>query len=397
MEEKMSRKQFTLIIIFCLSLRLTAQEAPPLQAPLLAMNTVSQEEIILYDVQSQAYRGISLGIGAHHVWDFSADGCRVLLTLADEGQPARLWTVNLDGSDAREMVTYDELAPERWGVWDADWSSDGARIAFVMSRQQSVEGELVWKNHIAYVSPDNPVPAFYSVTGSEASPTWSPDGQMLAYLSYWERVAGANVMATALPTIEPPAGQTPAPSVMVNEADLWLVRADASLKYQLTNFEIGSVSQPHWSPDGNLLSFTWSPQNANDMLWMIAKEPASIPTQLSYQWSMVLESAWMPDGTALLGVMRDFRQTTPNSLWVIPLVSQDDSGATRFRPDLDLQHADFPTFSADGEWLAVRSAYEMRLLNMETGELRVLDETVFGNSAGVWSPAAFAGEEACVE
>src|SRR5688572_26032764 len=129
-----------LLLLLGLNLRLLAQDAPPMQAPILAMNTVSQEEIILYDVQNNTYRSLSLGIGAHHVWDFSADGCRVLLTLADEGAPARLWSMKLDGTDAREMVTYPDLAPERWGVWDADWSSDGARIAFVLRRQQSVEG-----------------------------------------------------------------------------------------------------------------------------------------------------------------------------------------------------------------------------------------------------------------
>jgi dipeptidyl aminopeptidase/acylaminoacyl peptidase len=388
--------RFSLILLLlCLSMPVVAQEAPPLQAPFLAMNTVSQEEIILYDVQNETYRSLSLGMGAHHVWDFSADGCRVLFTLADEGQAARLWSMKLDGSDAQEMVTYEELAPERWGVWDADWSSDGARIAFVMRRQQSVDGELVWQEHIAYVSPDNPEPAFYSVTGSEASPRWSPDGQTLAYLSFSERVAGATVLATALPTTEPPTGQTPVPALMVEEADLWLVTADASLKFQATNFDVGSVTQPHWSPDGQLLSFVWSPQNANDMLWMIAKQPASIPTQLSYQWSMILESAWLPDGTGVLGVMRDFRQTTANSLWLLPLVSQDDSLAVRFHPELDLAHADFPAFSADGTWLAVRSAYEMRILKMETNELRVLNDSVFGNSAGIWSPAGFTGEENC--
>ena len=107
-----------ILLIFGLSLRLAAQDAPPLQAPLLAMNTVSQDEIILYDVQNNSYRSLSLGAEAHHVWDFSADGCRILFTLAEEGQAARLWSMKLDGSDAREMVTYSELPPERWASRD---------------------------------------------------------------------------------------------------------------------------------------------------------------------------------------------------------------------------------------------------------------------------------------
>src|SRR5690606_26982993 len=105
--------------------------------------------------------------------------------------------------------------------------------------------------------------------------------------------------------------------------------------------------------------------------------PASIPTQLSYQWGMILESAWLPDGTAILGAMRDFRETRPNSLWQIPLVNNDDSLSSQFHPELDLTHADFPRFSADGTWLAVRSAYEMRLINMQSNEVRVLDSAVF--------------------
>ncbi len=391
--KKNKMKQFSFLFflsVFVLSTQ--AQTSPPLIGQLLAMNTVEQDAIILYDLASDSYRRIAFGIGAHHVWDFSPDGCRVLFTYSADNTVGRLYSMRLDGTDAREMAIYPDLPPERWGIFEPDWSSDGGRIAFTLRRFQS-DGEIT--HHTAFVTEDDPAIQFYSVSGSEFSPVWSPDGQWLAYLSYEERVAGANVLATALPTAQPPPGQTPVAAVTVNEAELWIVSADAELKYQLTNFPTGSVTQARWSPDSELISFVWSPQNSSDMLWMIANQPAAIPTQLSYEWSMMLESAWLPDATGLIGAMREFRETIPNTLWQVPLVNTDDSLAVHYLENLNITHADFPRFSPDGQWLAVRSNYEMLLVDLANNTSRLLNRAVIGNSAGVWSPPGFSGEANC--
>lgn len=400
----MFRDYLTTIVFLALciivSAPILAQDAvpdePPLIGPLLAINTVQQDAIILYDVGADSYRRLSFGPQAHHVWDFSPDGCRLLFTLADGSEPAQLYTVALNGDDLRPMVTYAEPPYTAWGVWEPDWSPDGTRIAFTMIRESTTRaGDIEREHHIAWVDAIGGTPEFYSVTGREFSPTWSPDGVWLAYVSYDERAAGASVFATAVPTPQPAPGQTPQPLVFVNEADMWVVSADAATKYRLTNFSTGSIAHPRWSPDGELVAFVYSPSGNNDMFWMIANERGALPTQLSSQWSLILDTTWLPDGTNLVGAVRDFRDVAENRLWQIPLVGLADENATPYLPDANINHADYPRFSADGAWLAVRTAYEIALIDLETGNSRLLDPSTLGNSPVVWSPEGFNGEGAC--
>ncbi|MEL6527408.1 MAG: hypothetical protein AAFQ07_17030, partial [Chloroflexota bacterium] len=373
------------------------QSVVPLASPMLALNTVERDRIVLYDVTNDQYRDVQLGIGEHHVWDFSPDGCRLLLTYTDGSQARRLYSIGIDGSNPQEMASYTpERIDEVWDIWEPDWSPDGTRIAFTLRR---TAGNNPTTRHIAHVrtdTDDNTV-QFYSVTGRESSPLWSPDSAWLVYISYTERVPGENALATAIPTAQPPPGQTPLPPVTVDEGDMWIVSADGELKYQLTNFEVGSIHQPRWSPDSELISFVWSPQNSSDMVWMIANQPAAIATQLSYEWSMVLDSTWLLDATGVISSIRDFKGRLPNTLWQLPLVSTDDGTATQYASDLDLTHADFPRFSPqeNGRWLAVRSAYTLVIVDTQTNTTRTLNTSVQGNTPAVWSPIGFAGEGDC--
>jgi Tol biopolymer transport system component len=249
--------------------------------------------------------------------------------------------------------------------------------------------------HLAVVTPGQPAPQLYSVSGTEAAPQWSPDGNWLAYISYEERVAGANVFATAAPTAEPLAGQTPQFAPTVDEADIWIVDPAGQTKYPLTRFDTGSATRPRWSPDSDLISFVYSPSPGNDMIWMIANQPQAFATQLTLQWSLALDHTWLPDSSHIIASLRDFNEQSANQLWQMPLVGGDDANIIAYREELEIAHADFPRFSPDGHWLAVRSAYELWLINLESGEQRALDPITFGNSPAVWSPAAFEGEAAC--
>src|SRR5690606_29251347 len=112
---------------------------------------------------------------------------------------------------------------------------DGARIAFTLARDTGylnvpapqADGDP-YEYRVAWVPAEGGTPTFYSISGDEHTPLWSPDGAWLAYVAYESRVPGADPSSTAVPTPEASAGAAPLPTI--READLWVVSADASEK-----------------------------------------------------------------------------------------------------------------------------------------------------------------------
>ncbi len=380
-----------------------AQASGFLGGPLVAFTTADQSQVLLYDQRSGSTRALNFGAFWHVVWGFSPDGCRLLLTLGEGiAAPQRLYSARLDGSDLTPLLDYTELPPERWSAFEPAWSpvtpGQPGRIAFTLIRDYpQQDGTVERQYHLAWIADDAgfpQTPQFYSVSGDEHTPQWSPDGQWLAYTSYDERVPGADVFSTAAPTPAPPPGTTPVPGTLLREADLWAVSFDGATKYRLTTFPTGSISNPRWSPDSTLVSFVYSPSPSNDMFWMIANAPEAIPTQLSSQWALILDMTWLPDNTAILASVRDFRDMPENRLWRIPLVGLADTDAVPYLNDPALAHTDFPRFSPDGRWLALRSEYTLVLYDTTTGAWTPLPDSA-GNTPPFWSPAAFVGEAAC--
>jgi Tol biopolymer transport system component len=128
---------------------------------------------------------------------------------------------------------------------------------------------------------------------------------------------------------------------------------------------------------------------------MIANDRAAIPTPLSDLWNLTLDMTWLPDGTAMIAAVRDFRGVSENRLWRIPLVGNADNDATLFLDNPAYNHADYPRFSADGRYLAFRAAYVLTIIDTLGGASTQPDVNLPGNTPPVWTPAAFTGERDC--
>lgn len=377
----------------------------PLLGSLVAFTPAQQDRIIIHSLEDGTRRELNFGGLEHQLWDFSPDGCRILFTLAETSHNPQMFSANLDGSDVRQLVTYSEMPAGEWGIYEPDWSvadeNGDSRIAFTMIRNRPQSEDVLQEHHIGWIDGSDSAtnspqePQFYSVTGREYSPTWSPDGAWLAYVSYDERVFGVDAQSTAVPTNEPPPGQAGQELPTVFEADLWIVSADGETKYRQTTFETGNVRTPRWSPDGDLIGFIYSPSANNDTFWMIGSQQGALPTQLSAMWNLTLDHTWLPDSSAMLASVRDFQGMSENRLWQIPLVGNADTDATVYLADNAFTHTDYPRFSADGRWLAFRSTYTLVVIDTRTNTWTALDPDLPGNTPPVWSPATFTDERNC--
>lgn len=381
-------RQFTLWVVFFLFSVASAAQDAPLAGPLLATTGAAQDAVLLIEADSGRTRSVSLGMGVHTVWDFSPDGCQMLVTITGGDGLPRLYIATLDGEIVREPVQYAGLPPEQWGAWEPDWSPDGARIVFRMMRD-GFDGDPSRLYHIAWVPPDGGEPTFYSVTGREHSPRWSPDGAWLAYVSYDRRPRGADERSTA----EPTAAALVDPEDFIQEADLWVVAADASAKFRMTAYETGSVSRPRWSPDGGTIGYVYSPSPSNDTYWAVENRQHARPQQITYGYALSLDMTWTPDGD-LLTSARSLGGQTTHGLWRIPLRAGADADVAPMVDLLRLPYPDYPAFEAGGNRLALRSAYRAALLDLPTRDIRFFDGAE-GNMPLIWSPAGFAGEAAC--
>ncbi|MCZ2098892.1 MAG: hypothetical protein LC121_22050 [Anaerolineae bacterium] len=128
---------------------------------------------------------------------------------------------------------------------------------------------------------------------------------------------------------------------------------------------------------------------------MIGASPDAVPTQLSYEWVLALDLTWLPDSTAMIASARDVQGIAENRLWRIPLRGNVDRDAVQYLSDPALSFADYPRFSADGQWLALRSEYELAVYNTTGFSWYGVSDAPLGNTPPVWSPAAFPGEAAC--
>jgi TolB protein len=254
----------------------------------------------------------------------------IAFTRGGGSEPGQIYLVRPDGHGLRQ------LTHRRHGAGAAAWSPDGRRIAFGARGRGSL--------HVYIKRLGGGVRRITHGDDLFAQPTWSPDGRLIAAVrGHWvgnERLhyrhslvvmrANGRRMRTVYPgnelSISSPVWSPDGRSIAFVHTDIGAAGADPNI-YVLPAAggaarlisDIGSQTDPDWSPDGSLIAYSWARDLGADAIGVIRPDRTGEarlvddPT-VSEGWP-----AWAPSGTRL--AFSRFGQ-----LWT---VAADGTGARR--------------------------------------------------------------------
>lgn len=231
-------------------------------------------------------------------------------------------------------IIYEALTGER-GAFDT-------RIAYVTEGRDE-DGAKHYSLRIADSDGHNPFTILDS-TQPVMSPAWSPDGRRLAYVSFEGRE----------------------PRIFIQD----LSTGERSL---VSDFP-GLNSAPAWSPDGGRLALTLS-KDGNPELYILDLASRRL-RRVTVNSSIDTEPVWSPDGSTLA--------FTSDRSGRAQVYTVEVAGGRPVRLTFEGRSNARPRYSPDGSELALvhQAGHEFRIavLDLESGELRVLTETELDES-----------------
>jgi TolB protein len=188
------------------------------------------------------------------------------------------------------------------------WSPDATRIAFTCyaGTSRSTSAQIC----IHSLETGKPV-TFPHFRGTNASPTWSPDGSQIMFMSsmygdpelFTTDSSGGHLKritfspgADTSPVWNPKTGQQVAfVSDRSGVPQLYLMDIEASNVEKLALPGMGYVIDPAWSPNGQLLAFSWRRPNGNYDLYIMDIATRQI-VELTREAGRNERPSWAPDG-----------------------------------------------------------------------------------------------------
>jgi len=176
------------------------------------------------------------------------------------------------------------------------------------------------------------------------SPSWSPDGNYLAYVSFEN-----------------------------DFPEIYVQHVQTARRSKIAAFE-GVNSAPSWSPDGKHLALVLSKDGSPDIY--IMNTATRRLQQLTTHRSIDTEPVWTPDGRSI--IFTSDRSGTPQ-IYQVGI----DGGRPR-RLTFEGNYNSAPSLSPDGRYLAMvhasRGKYNIAQLELETGNLSLLTDGALDES-----------------
>jgi len=177
------------------------------------------------------------------------------------------------------------------------WSPDGSEIIFISNRGHIYGSGGFWRMKAQAAA--EPREIHYEETTWKARPDWSPDGKRLVYASYlgqaWHQ--------------------------------LWLIPAQGGDPFPVSYGSYDNIN-PRWSPDGKHIAFI-SNRDGNTSLWI-----EDIPGGAQRQIAILQRQYLKPTGTVDIIISDQTGKPTPARISIL------DGGGRSYAPDDAWMHAD---------------------------------------------------------
>jgi TolB protein len=217
-----------------------------------------------------------------------------------------LWVMDYDGANQRPLLQLRtiSLTPR--------FSPDGTRIAFTCYGEA---GGITSAQICMYSFETGRRVAFMRYKGTNSSPAWSPDGSKLMFMSsmhgdpeiFMIDSSGGNLRRITYsagvdtsPAWNPKTGQQ---VVFVSDRggvpQLYIMNADGSNTQKLELEDRGYVIDPAWSPNGQLLAFSWRRPNGNYDIYVMDVATRQV-VELTRDAGRNERPCWAPDGRHLV-------------------------------------------------------------------------------------------------
>ncbi len=206
---------------------------------------------------------------------------------------------------------------------EPSFSPDGNYVAYTSNDQGSLD---------VVVMPigGGPVRRLAATPADEAQPAWSPDGTQIAFTSARDRggrLSAVNGLSALSPFVQGQGG------------DVFLAPAAGGPAVKL----VERASYPAWSPDGQALVFQ-SDRSGHWDIWTVPAKGGE-PRPLTKDDDIDFQPSWSPDGRFLA-----YASVARQSQGQLKLVASDGSGTPRV-VRVPAQAVLSPAWSPDGAWI----------------------------------------------
>ena len=251
-----------------------------------------QGSLWLQDTGSTTARQLTAGPGYDYQPDWSPDGRSVIFArYLDDA--VELYLLDIAGGRVSRLTAGGAVNVE------PRWSPDGSRVAWVSTASDGrfrvhtgaiVAGELTGQPLLAERRSDMPR-YYYSEYDHQLSPSWSPDGTELLYVSNLENAYGTG--------------------------GLWRLAIDAGVPaVPVRQEETSWKARPDWARDGKRV--IWSSYEGRQwhQLWLTTSAGGGDPIPLTYGDFDITAARWAPDGRSIAYVSNESGST---QIWILQL------------------------------------------------------------------------------